>query len=139
MGSLKPRRIPSSAAFALLSVLLPAAAAAGPLDFDAVQAIMMEPNGIAPRDISLLPPGRPDPFRLSRVEAILRDPFRLEGVTEEVLARTAPDSGRPALPVSPDSLWPLLDAEPSDSAAGFRPETALADIREGLREHTAGL
>jgi hypothetical protein len=182
MDPVKPHRRPPSAALAFLAVLFPAAAGAGLLDFDAVQVIMLEPNGIAPRDISLLPPRRPDPFRLSRVEAILREPFRLEGVTEEILARTAPDSGRPALPVSPDSLWPLLDVEPSaflhtvhtartapvtqrsaapdsaphagapapdtaspgakaafDSVSGFRPETALADIREGLREHTAAL
>ncbi len=163
--------------------LIPSAAAGGILDMDAVKQMIMDPNGISSRDISLLPPGRPDAFRLSRVESILKDPFRLEGVAEDILARTAPDTVGPPLPINPDSLWALLDVEPfrnpvrspgnlqvslaakgagsgaaskaarkdsaaapktpTDSAlaalAAFRPELALADIREGLREETSGL
>ncbi|MDB5106667.1 MAG: hypothetical protein JWP91_4356 [Fibrobacteres bacterium] len=154
----------SALACAGLSVLLPAVARAGLLDLDSVRTMVMDPNGVTPRDISLLPvSGRPDPFRLSRVENILREPFLLEGVTAEIMSRTAPDSGRPAMPISPDSLWPLLDVDPSrssygnpqgsqpaaasaDSAVhapgptdGFDLERALGDIREGLREHTADL
>jgi hypothetical protein len=177
MDSVKPFRIfanPVPVLAALFSVLGCAAELrAGSLDLDAVQTLIMEPNGISARDVSLLPlTGRRDPFRLTRVEAILKDPFRLESVSEEMLSRTAPDTGRAAMPLSPDSLWPLLDVEPSrnvpvssavsapiplpDSAVGakrdsalgamrdtstssFRPESALADIRDGLREHTAGL
>ena len=33
----------------------------------------------------------------------------------------------------------VLGSDRNDSSGGFRPEAALADIREGLREHTSGL
>lgn len=142
-----------------------AAAAAVPaadlLELDSVKTLILDPNNVSLRDISMLPPNaRPDRFRLSRVDALLREPFRLEGVTAEILRRTAPDTGRDRLPVHPDSLWPLLDAPPSGSVpmaaaipgqAGAAPsagrppsDTAFPErdldlVRAGLREHVAGL
>jgi hypothetical protein len=139
-----------------------------PLDLDSVETLLMEPNGVSAGDISMLHVlNRRDTLRLSRVEAVLREPFRLEEVSDDALARTAPDSTGAALPLSPDSLWPLLDVAPSPSVpasptggapgnskapdagpptvasvdpfADFRPETVLADIREGLQEHASGL
>ncbi|HKP94264.1 MAG TPA: hypothetical protein VJ385_00780, partial [Fibrobacteria bacterium] len=160
---------PFAAALPALLCLSAGGAAAPLLELDSVKTLLMDPNGVAPRDISMLPVlNRKDSLRLTRVEAVLREPFRLEEVAAEILSRTAPaagaDSPRSSLPIAPDSLWPLLDVEPSavpaappalaggpvskaDSGGGFKsaalaafnPGLALDDIREGLREHTAGL
>jgi hypothetical protein len=124
------------------------------LALDSVRLAVMEPNGVFPGDLDLLPPGgRRDRFRLSRVESVLGNPFRLEGVVEEVLARTEPfprtqasaDSvaARP-LPVPPDFLWPLLDAEPEVRPGWLpgmpgSPDSALGRIRAGLDGQMAAL
>ncbi|MDB5051752.1 MAG: hypothetical protein JWO30_4823 [Fibrobacteres bacterium] len=154
----------------LVLILTAGCESAPPLDLDSVKTFLMDPNGVTLKDLSMLPVlNRRDTLRLTRVEAVLREPFRLDEVVGDILSRTAADSLRSGMPVSPDSLWPLLDVEsarsmdatvpaaPSgrkaavppkaDSAGGFKtaalaafkPELALADIREGLREHTSGL
>lgn len=117
------------------------AADAGVLALDSVRAFLMEPNGISPGDIDMFPPrSKPDPYRLKRVEAILRSPFRLDTVAAEILSRTGQDPVHPGWPISPDSLWPLLDVAPSaPKPEPFQPEEAMASIRAGLREHVAGL
>jgi hypothetical protein len=115
-------------------------AAGGVLDLDAVRDALMAPNGVAARDVDLFPPlAKPDPFRLSRVTSVLHNPFLLDTVIAEVMARTAPDSA--ALPVNPDSLWPLLDAPVAvaGAAGAFSPRAALEDIRKGLAEQAADL
>jgi len=138
------------------------------LDFDSVKTLVMDPNGVSEKDLSMAQVLiKPDRFRLSRVEEILREPFRLDAVAAEILSRTSSQGGPSALPLHPDSLWPLLDVHPSresvnaltapsapagraDSApaakpapegsdAGLRPEQELAAIRAGLAEHTADL
>jgi hypothetical protein len=114
------------------------------LDFDTVKTSMMDPNGVSLKDISMMPPNaRPQPFLLSRVSTLLRDPFEMQGVTDEILSRTAPETTSFRSPVSPDSLWPLLDvavsAAPKSPSDTFRLEAALADIREGLLEHSSAL
>jgi hypothetical protein len=132
-----------------------AAAAADPLDLDSVRTLMMDPNNVSVRDISMFPPNaRPDRFRLTRVEALLREPLRLGEVAADVMRRTGPETGSARLPIHPDSLWPLLDAPVSASAAAVparrdparapaadsaSPERDLALLRAGLKEHTAGL
>jgi hypothetical protein len=163
----------------MISARLPASgvrAAGAPeppmLELDSVKTLLMDPNGVALNDLAMRPVlNRSDSLRLTRVESVLREPFRLEDVAEDLLARTAADSSRSGMPINPDSLWPLLDvppyqpnhpggatampdspasaagsARPNDSASAlasaamaFKPEQALADIREGLREHTSGL
>jgi hypothetical protein len=144
-------------AWAVAAGLLPAIAAAGAgrlpgalpsplLDLDSVRLGIMEPNGIEAGDLELFPASaRPDPYRLSRVLSILRNPFRLEEVTGEVLARTAPASdGSAPVPISPDGLWPLLDLQPA-AFPGELPGTpgsldsAFARIRSGLAGHLADL
>ncbi len=126
-------------AVGLAGALGAALSAADLLELDSVRALMLDPNNVSQRDISMLPPSaKPDAFRLSRVESVLREPFRLEGVTAEILSRTAQASGR--LPVHPDSLWPLLDAPVSAAPVdSFRPERDFAEIKSGLKEHQAGL
>lgn len=120
------------------------------LALDSVRLAMMEPNGVFPRDLDLLPPaGKRDRFRLSRVETVLGNPFRLEGVVDEVLARTATYSPAAAsadrpLPVPPDLLWPLLDIEPGARPGRLpglpgSPDSALGRIRAGLDGQMAGL
>jgi hypothetical protein len=122
------------------------APAAGLLGLDSLQVLMLDPNHVTLRDISMFPPStRPEPFRLSRVEELLREPFRLEEVTAEILRRTA----AAPLPVPPDSLWPLLDAPASTPPSGNVPVTQGADsagperdlalIRAGLKGQMAGL
>src|SRR4051812_31916843 len=129
---------------------------------------MLDPNHVSSRDISMFPPGaRPDRFRLSRVENLLREPFRMGEVTSEIMRRTASEAGPARLPIHPDSLWPLLDAPasgsvgvtlpapaapagqaaPIDTSASRRghgsdssgPEGDLAIVRAGLKEHASGL
>lgn len=115
------------------------------LALDSVRLAVMEPNGVFPGDLDLLPPGgRRDRFRLSRVETVLANPFSLEGVVDEVLARTDPHAveDRP-LPVPPDHLWPLLDVEPGTWPGQLPglpgpPDSALGLIRAGLDGHLAG-
>ena len=132
--------------FVYALLLARAAAAADLLGLDSVKALVLDPNNVSMSDISMLPPkARPDPFRLTRVEALLREPFRLGETTAEILRRTAPDAGAARLPVSPDSLWPLLDAAPSGGASlptaadSSGPEQDMALLRSGLKEHAAGL
>lgn len=116
------------------------------LDLDSVRLAVMEPNGVFPVDLNLYPPtAKADRYRLSRVETVLRNPFRLEGVVDEVLARTEPYAlaGKP-LPVPPEHLWPLLDAEPGawpEQLPGLpgSPDSALARIRAGLEGQMAAL
>lgn len=129
---------------AMAPIALAFSAYAGSLiELDSVQALMLTPNNVSMRDISMLPANaKRDPFRLSRVESLLREPFALEATTAEILARTAPAADR--LPLHPDSLWPLIDAPmapalPSAPPDSFRPENALEEIRTGLKEHTVGL
>lgn len=117
------------------------------LDLDSVRLAVMEPNGVFAGDLDLRPlSGKADRFRLSRVETVLRNPFRLEGVVEEVLARTEPYSGggAAALPIPPEFLWPLLDAVPGNWAGELPGEpgstdSALGRIRSGLADHVSGL
>ncbi|MEO7424061.1 MAG: hypothetical protein ABI036_02675 [Fibrobacteria bacterium] len=132
--------------FALSPMPAPAAPIPAPLlDLDSVKTFLMDPNGVGVRDLSMLPVlKRRDSLRLSRVEAVLRDPFRLDDATAEILSRTAADSSRSGKPICPDSLWPLLDvAQGNLRATGgtvdFDPVAALADIRAGLREHVSQL
>ncbi len=139
------------------AILAPEPAHAGILDLDSVRMYMMEPNGVAPNDIVMMPPmAKPDPFRLSRVEGILRKPFSIDTVTREIMRRTEPYvNEKGAYPLPPDSLWPLLD-EPEGAASeavdtdsqrlednpfgpGFRPEVALRRIQSGLREEFADI
>jgi hypothetical protein len=116
------------------------------LNLDSVRLAVMEPNGVFPGDLDLYPPNaRADRYRLARVMSVLRNPFRLEGVVDEVLARSEPYTsvGKP-LPVPPDFLWPLLDAEPfawPEQLPGLpgSPDSALARIRAGLADHMAAL
>ena len=128
---------------------------AGALELDSVRTYIMEPNGINPRDIDLYPPkANADAFPLSRVNAILHSPFILDSVTTEILRRTSADSLLSNFPLSPDSIWPLLDVTVpvrapflKPDAKGFlakgledfRPEDAMATIQTGLQTHTAGL
>ena len=76
---------------------------------------------------------------------MLRNPFRLEGVVDEVLARTEPFLlGARSLPLPPESLWPLLDAEPGawpDQLPGLPGslDSALPRIRANLARQTASL
>lgn len=109
-----------------------AAPAADPLELDSVKILMLDPNNVSLRDVSMLPPGaRPDRFRLTRVEALLREPFRLSEVTAEIMGRTASDTGRARLPIPPDSLWPLLDAPVSSDAAAAHPAPGNAAVTQG--------
>lgn len=118
------------------------------LNLDSVRLAVMEPNGVFPGDLDLYPAAsKADRYRLARVTSVLRNPFRLEGVVDEALARTEPytSAGRP-MPVPPDLLWPLLDAEPGawpEQGPGpgqhGSPDSAFARIRAGLAEHMAGL
>jgi hypothetical protein len=145
---------------AALLALTVGLSAAGILELDSVKSFLMDPNGISPHDIDLFPlRAKPDAYRLSRVEAILRSPFRIDAVATEIMARTAASASPRAsvtdtlpndLPVSPDSLWPLLDVASAKAAPAptttkghglkdFRPEDAFKAIRAGLREHVAGL
>lgn len=127
----------------LFTLIAAAAAGAGTLDLGAVRDALMAPNGVAAQDLDLYPPlAKPDIFRLSRVTAVLHNPFLLDTVIAEVMSRTAPRGDSAALPVNPDSLWPLLDAPPAvagPAAQAFSPTVALEDIRKGLAEQTSGL
>src|SRR5437868_2239861 len=106
-------------------------AGAGLLQLDSVKTFLMDPNGIAPRDIDLFPHrADPDPYRLSRVEKILRSPFEIDTIAADILVSTAPDTAQPCLPRSPDSLWALLDVAPPVAPAPastmeFHPESAF--------------
>jgi hypothetical protein len=131
-------------------LLAGAAPAAGLLGLDSLQALMLDPNHVSLRDISMFPPNaRPEPFRLSRVEELLREPFRLEEVTAEVMRRTGGATPALPLPVPPDSLWPLLDAPAAIPPSGNAPVTQGADtavperdlalIRAGLKGQLEGL
>jgi hypothetical protein len=139
--------VKASLAFALACVAALPGVAGNLLELDSVKILMLDPNNVSLRDISMLPPSaKPDRFRLKRVEDILREPFRLEDVTSEVLERTAPQAGKARLPVHPDSLWPLLDAPVSAPDTAHRsasdsagPERDLAAIRAGLKEQVSGL
>lgn len=105
-----------------------AAAAADPIELDSVKILMLDPNNVSSRDISMFPPSaRPDRFRLSRVEALLREPFRLGEVTSEIMRRTASEAGPARLPIHPDSLWPLLDA-PASGNGGVTATAAPAGV-----------
>jgi hypothetical protein len=129
--------------------LLPIVAAPLPaplLDLDSVRLGVMEPNGIDARDLDLFPASaKPDPYRLSRVESVLRNPFRLEEVIDEVLARTgsAADGSAPR-PLPPDALWPMLDLAPA-TPPGELPgvpaplDSAFSRLRAGLAGHMADL
>ena len=123
----------------------------------------MKPNGISDHDLNLYPPrAKTDPFRLSRVEKTLRNPFYLDSVIGEIRARTSRDTLHLAFPLNPDSLWELLDIKRGDgigwsvvvSSPSLIPSPSphaqaisridslvekMQSIQQGLREEVSGL
>lgn len=117
------------------------------LALDSLDKTVLRPNGITWKDLEVFPPtAREDSLRLTRVEALLREPVRVEAVLAEILARTGPDSQAVSPPLAPDSLWALLDV-PAPGAISSRGVTAgatqvpglLKAISGGLQEHASAL